>query len=350
MDAKLEMRHVYLDLGANWADTIGGYAHIVAHDERMTGVRGAKNWEVYSFEASPFLMPFVDAKVRWLNGASADRPVACVPPVGSSADLEYFWHDVVNPFNRNATCHRLNSKIAYNCMMVAFGHAYRDLIRRANSTLLSAAVVDARLAEASVPQPLDATRVRYTFVPAAVGGRNRTLTSRAISTFGLDPWVRERTVPLPDVQVVDVAGWMKRHFTQSDFVLAKVDIEGVEFELFAALAKLGALSLLDGVTYECHKVSGQSCLKLSELLHKHAVPIINLCALHASPGQPCKSRDDDANFWRERRVHWRKDIRGPACSRFNVTLTEQPWASGSGRRRDETRQHETELLYGLSDV
>lgn len=326
------MRHVYLDLGANWADTIGGYTRLVAHDERMTGVRGAKNWEVYSFEASPFLMPFVDAKARWLNGASADRPVACVPPVGSTADLEYFWHDVVSPENRNATCHRLNSKTAYNCMMRAFGHAYRDLTRRANSTLLSAAVVDARLDEAGVPQPHDATRVRYTFVPAAVGGRNGTLSSRAISTFGLDPYVRERererVAPLPDVQVVDVAGWMKRHFTTSDFVLAKVDIEGIEFDFFAALARLGALSLLDGLTYECHKVPGQDCMKLVELLRKNSVPTIHLCALHARPGEPCKSRDDDGHFWRARRAHWRNDIRGPVCSHFNVTLTEQPWESG----------------------
>ena len=52
-------RRIYLDLGANWGDTLTSYRTLASHEHRA-----ANNWEIYSFEASPFIMPYVDALVR----------------------------------------------------------------------------------------------------------------------------------------------------------------------------------------------------------------------------------------------------------------------------------------------
>ena len=76
-------RHVYVDLGVNWGDTLELYRKGMvdaAHND-------ATNWEVYGFEASPLIQPFVDEYVAWLDGGTTSKPVLCVPPTGSSKHL-----------------------------------------------------------------------------------------------------------------------------------------------------------------------------------------------------------------------------------------------------------------------
>ena len=44
-------RHVYLDLGTNWGDTLDMYRKGLADGAHAN----ATNWEVYGFEAAPLL-------------------------------------------------------------------------------------------------------------------------------------------------------------------------------------------------------------------------------------------------------------------------------------------------------
>lgn len=54
------------------------------------------------------------------------------------------------------------------------------------------------------------------------------------------------------VRTVDVAAWIVRSFTESDYVLLKVDVEGAEFGFLPRLISLGGMPLIDGLSMECH--------------------------------------------------------------------------------------------------
>ncbi|CAJ1336650.1 unnamed protein product, partial [Effrenium voratum] len=73
-------RQVYMDLGTNWANTLRLYRD-------MTRRPGA--WEVYGFEANPYIQPYVDHFVRYLNGAGP-KPVLTLPPAGSNKKLRTY--------------------------------------------------------------------------------------------------------------------------------------------------------------------------------------------------------------------------------------------------------------------
>ena len=68
-------RQVYLDLGANWANTLRLHHKLQNSIRRTTRFpvdpspfnNCSYEWEVYSFEASPVIHPFVDAFVKFLN-------------------------------------------------------------------------------------------------------------------------------------------------------------------------------------------------------------------------------------------------------------------------------------------
>jgi hypothetical protein len=329
-------RRVYLDLGANWADTIDSYS-------RLGGTRAhreATNWEVYAFEASPFLMPFLDSVATWRNAAHAEEepPQPCVPPVGSTSDLMSFAGDVLDPTRPSGdplrSCRRPYAKSAFSCMMSAFAKAYRWLVsgRSAHlaAILLHPDTLRARLDEASTPHDSLAARPRFTFVPAAVGGRQGGLNASSIGTFGIEVWMRELrraglASTLPAVPVIDVAGWLASHFDEGDYIVAKVDVEGAESPLFDSLARRHALGLIDVLAYECH-ASNTACGAQLQSLRSRGVNVVHLCWLHASVNAssgevgPC-SRHDDAAFWRKRREAWRRGFH-ERCGRFNVSLVQ----------------------------
>ena len=65
-------RYVYVDMGANWANTLRLW-----HD--MGKAKPGSHWEVYAFEASPLIQPFVESFTRYLNGAAAQPPLTVRP-------------------------------------------------------------------------------------------------------------------------------------------------------------------------------------------------------------------------------------------------------------------------------
>ena len=160
-------RHVYADLGTNWGDTLDLYRGLAAPAHSS-----ASNWEVYGFEAAPMLMPFLDQLVRWKNGVPAtSRPAACEPPVGSTSDRKRFAHIV--------GCERLWLAKMNSCMDSIFRRSSEHQHQEPDMDLLSKPTVLQRLREAGQPArgatTADSGRTRYTFVPAAVGGRAGTI-------------------------------------------------------------------------------------------------------------------------------------------------------------------------------
>ena len=159
-------RHVYLDLGMNWGDTLDLYRLGLADAAHAN----ATDWEVYGFEAAPLLMPYLEQLVQWKNGEpGVAHPVTCEPPVGSTKDRMRFAPVV--------GCWRSWGPKMNFCMDHVFHNA--NAHTRPDMELLNHSRVVARLREAhdrpSAAATSSATGARYTFVPAAVGGNKGTL-------------------------------------------------------------------------------------------------------------------------------------------------------------------------------
>ena len=154
-------RHVYIDLGTNWGDTLDLFRKGLAESKHVNS-----SWEVYGFEAVPLLMPYLDQLVQWKNGIpGARRPVTCEPPVGSTKDRLRFAPLV--------GCKRAWPAKANFCMDKLFSQASQN---RLNRTLLNHSTVVQRLHVARQrPSAASTPRARYTFIPAAAGGHPGTI-------------------------------------------------------------------------------------------------------------------------------------------------------------------------------
>ena len=80
-------RRVYIDLGVNWANTLLQYRQHEPEETTTKSRRAWGEWEVFGFEASPLIQPWLEEHVAWLDGRRSDAPVLCVPPTGSSKHL-----------------------------------------------------------------------------------------------------------------------------------------------------------------------------------------------------------------------------------------------------------------------
>ena len=248
-----DARLVYLDLGVNWANTLRLY--------RDLGVCPPDDprWEIYGFEASPLLHPYVDQMTNWLNGVQ-DKPPMELPPAGSSADLF--------PFARKLGCDKIPPLRPGYCL----SGCKKCMAEKLHDKLANLAVnpeleererVDSALEVAARPNVLQ--KPRYAFVPAAVGVSNTPMTL-AVSRFqlihgGAHP-IDLRHYPSNmrgvfkqenfTVESVNVVDWMVRHFHTKDWVVVKMDIEGVEFAVFDELFRLGSACLIDVLIWQCH--------------------------------------------------------------------------------------------------
>lgn len=321
-------RLVYIDAGANWGDTIDGYRMLAS-----AAHRNATGWEVYAFEASPFIMPYLDKLVAWKNALPSDGsmppPVTCVPPVGSSEDLMHFTL-TVEP--NGSHCYRRSQKLAYACMQSVFHKVYRSM--RRDEALMSSATVSKRLASAAQqpqPSPSRGLLPRYTLIPAAVGASAGILKASQIRTFMFDAYVPRGILEgsAADVQVVDFASWLLESFNVEDYLVLKVDIEGGEHPLFKTMSERGAFKLVDEMLFECHPVPHHSCGGLTQMLKRERMRPQNLCNLHKRAADAPCGQKDSAAFWRSRRLEFKRGLLTPECKRFNipVRLSEGPhWA------------------------
>ena len=77
-------RNVFIDMGANWCNTLQLYK-LVPEAAQLAWDGGAA-WEVFAFEAAPLIAPFVERCCEELS-KGMPLPPAVVPPAGSSLQL-----------------------------------------------------------------------------------------------------------------------------------------------------------------------------------------------------------------------------------------------------------------------
>ena len=59
-------------------------------------------------------------------------------------------------------------------------------------------------------------------------------------------------MPRFDVRKVDVVQWMRTSFTEADFVVLKMDVEGAEIDIVPKLLATNTSRLVDVFLWECH--------------------------------------------------------------------------------------------------
>jgi len=262
-------RRVYIDMGANWANTLRLY-HDIASDKDWD----AKNWEVYAFEASPLIQPYLEMFVSYLNG-EAEKPALTVPPAGSTGHLMHYIGAFGCAVNSEEGDHATRLKKQTKCMENLFADAL-DAIHpdpRLNSTQL----VKDRLSLAAHPLASDATRPRFTHIPAAVGAKDGWL---ELGHASLRKMIRGGAVSSDTqgdnykVVAADVVSWLEENFSEDDYVVLKMDVEGAEFGILEGLYNAGKLHLIDLLAYECHDwvkdepVPFQDCAAMTATLER----------------------------------------------------------------------------------
>ncbi|KAF5744466.1 hypothetical protein HS088_TW07G00037 [Tripterygium wilfordii] len=61
------------------------------------------------------------------------------------------------------------------------------------------------------------------------------------------------------IQGFDFAEWLKKEFTESDFIVMKMDVDATEFHLIPRLVETRAICLIDEMFLECHYNRWQRC-------------------------------------------------------------------------------------------
>ena len=259
------MRNLYVDLGANWANTLNLGA------EYFPG-RGA--WLTVAFEASPLIQPFLEQYVGFLNGERRTAPTTCLPRSGSTVHLQRY-------------------AAALNCT-TEFNDAMRECVweklavplaqLRADPTLNSTALVARRLKLASHLGSAPCARgcrPHAVAVPAAVGATSGWArlwgTPQQLLRGGVKP-----TAPAGAgrghfhiVPQVDVASWMvalaRRVRQQHGVVFVKLDVEGAEHAIVRRMEAVGAHRMLDALAVECHD---PGCAATMRRVHAWGVPVL----------------------------------------------------------------------------
>lgn len=198
-------RYIYLDMGSNWANTLRLHMDI-APREFVDEV-----WEVYSFEANPFIQKYVDHFVGWLNGEE-EKPPITVPPAGSNNHLALFAAKYGCDTPMVTIPER--KKMGF-CMYNRFKYAIKALTT--NESLASKELLASRMSEAATPAK---RKTRYTFVPAAVGAAVSSFPmseqgAKEIIIRGARPGrTTGRNFKIPVVNVVE---WLVENFHENDY-------------------------------------------------------------------------------------------------------------------------------------
>jgi 2-polyprenyl-3-methyl-5-hydroxy-6-metoxy-1,4-benzoquinol methylase len=235
-------RNVYLDLGANWANTLRLYRDFYPEKKN-------EPWEVYAFEASPFIQPYDEKFIQYLNGHGSQPPLT-VPPAGSSDHLRMY-----------AAKYGCNTEHFRECMWAAFEKPLGEL--KFDPQLNKTELINQRLAEAATASH----GTRYTFVPAAVAAQDGVV---HLGEMSAEQMIRGgahssgegvHSGKQVDVYGVDVATFITKYFDKGDNVFVKMDVEGLEFAILQKLMDNGGIQIIDKLVMECHAGAGD-CKKL----------------------------------------------------------------------------------------
>eukprot|EP00928_Gymnodinium_smaydae_P009251 TRINITY_DN13421_c0_g1_i1.p1 TRINITY_DN13421_c0_g1~~TRINITY_DN13421_c0_g1_i1.p1 ORF type:complete len:340 (-),score=65.28 TRINITY_DN13421_c0_g1_i1:174-1193(-) len=236
----LPRRRVYVDFGANWANTLRLYRDIADKAEADSGP-----WEVYAFEASPLIVPYLSKFVGFLNGDNPKPPLE-IPPAGST--------DHLSKYAPQFGCGGFKEEAMRECMFQKFQKPLSQM--KADKSLMTDEVIREHLAMARTPP---SQKDRYVLIPAAAGSTDSTMhlgkvdAEQMIRGGALD---NDSEGEQTDVPLVDVVSWLISNFSEDDYIVVKVDIEGGEFPILNALIDKGKTSLIDRIALECHSSAG----------------------------------------------------------------------------------------------
>ena len=272
-------RSVYIDAGVNFCNSLTLFKRVPEVRSRT-----AAQWTIFGFEMARRIVPFAEQCTHALSNGKA-LPESPLPPAGSSKDLEKY-------------------AIGYNCSMRQLGlreasmhdrKIYRRTVlvpcmTRALQGKLARMKADRRLSNnrrllrarlALAAQCQLPIRDRYVLLPAAVGTRNgvvrMTDSLSSLLTGGPSLAVRPSgwwRSSLPPVAQIDFSAWMRDSFSEADFVVLKMDIEGTEHQLVPRMIADGTVGLVDVWLWECHHMPrhwNSSCTSLKERLRQNGV-------------------------------------------------------------------------------
>lgn len=227
--------NIYLDLGANWANTLR------LQEDLFPNQTGA--WLTVAFEASPLIQPFLERYVDYLNGNSV-VPETCLPRSGSSAHLQRYAKGIgcpATPMDAMRSC--VWKRLDYHLSELA-----------TNPQLNSSMLVDSRLQAASLMASTPFTMNTYFSIPAAVstktgwtpvgGTRQDLIRGGAMTTTAKTLKHITRSI--------DFVDWFQHAAKPDDFVFVKMDIEGAEHPVLKRLHTTGAYRLIDALAIEYH--------------------------------------------------------------------------------------------------
>ena len=244
-------RNIFLDMGANWCNTMQLYKDVPEAAPAAGLAHAGLPWHVFAVEAAPLIAPYVELCTEAL-AAGRPLPTPLVPPAGSSMQLLKYAKEL--------GCEKAGGRReVLACIAKALDGPLAALGRIANPKLTAnMALLRARLDGArtrggceAVPRhagllsafsraPDPSFRAdglatsgggTYTLLPAAAGaseGVLRMAGSPLQMLRGGTTAAGGSHQPQFDVPTIDVVQWMRASFSEDDFVILKMDVEGAE--------------------------------------------------------------------------------------------------------------------------
>jgi hypothetical protein len=240
-------RNIYLDMGANWCNTMTLYESLP--EVAKEGLHNTHApWHVFAVEAAPLIAPYVERCVAAL-AAGKQLPMPPVPPAGSSMQLLNYAPDLGCTADKVGRGRRERMNCVAKALDGPLARLSRslDLKLTANQALLKARLEGARTRGGCLGRDVRSGNggERSGGVPTTQGGTFEMIPAAAGASEGLlrmagSPLQMLRGgsmiaggnhMPQFDVQKVDVVQWILDSFTMDDFVVLKMDVEGAEKEI-----------------------------------------------------------------------------------------------------------------------
>ena len=245
-------RHVYIDLGVNWCNTLELFRalpEVAQNDSRLRAP-----WLVFGWEASPLIAPYAEQCTHALT-SKRQLPPPPVLPSGSTRELREYAPALNcsgEIFMKRWNLQGLGSKQ----LRRALPEAVQKCVYAALKDQLSRLTAEPSLSQnqsgmrwrLSQAQTCPSS-TRYILIPGAAWAGCEDPRAAACPTWvkmygGAEQMLRGGSQPAGRqhmtsadthgnhphywVQQVDVTGWMLASFKEDDFVVLKMDIEGAE--------------------------------------------------------------------------------------------------------------------------
>ena len=258
------MRHIYIDVGANWCNTVDLYKKI---PEYQVG----QIWQIYAFEATPIISAYLESCTEALN-AGRTPPTSPLPPSGSSNDL-------------------FSYAVSAGCSRRAWKQCIQNKLRMQHPPTNNATSAEVR--ERLNSAKYTTTKTTYIAIPRAAS-----VSSSGVVLYGATSlWQLVRGGALAEnagtrssdlkgmrVASVNLVRWMTQSFTPDDFVVLKMDIEGAEQHIIPQMIRQNAVPLVDMFLWECHYNANHNMPNFTKChTMEHNLRLAGLSRIHREP-------------------------------------------------------------------